>query len=349
MRSNVLSGLDITVVSPCDVFYHGNKKLGNSEQLRGNPVFITEVPKIAVDYCNKNYKLVSLWRPKHDLRLINLTAKNIKLLLALIPEDQKINMNIANKVFRKFAKTKKNLKMYNEEHIGFQGTKHKVSARSVLRDMPWKNLMRQTNKWGRQALYSRAFGLYQPPPLFIGRNNTIKRASTYQADALLFHYLIIFLREQLNIDGIYSNVAKFGVGRGNFSSGTVLNELIVHNNDIVRDKNAEIQFLGKQKEICNSLQPIINGINVNKPAYTTANKVRTPTQVNTSPKSVNSVSSFKSCSSNFNNKENKKLNSMLVKNMRKLATEYKIKGRSKLDKQQLKNALLNHRKSLRKK
>ena len=190
--------------------------------------------------------------------------------------------------------------------------------------------------------------MYQPPPLFIGRNGILKRASTYQADALLFHYLIIFLREQLNIDGIYSNVAKFGVSRGNFSSGTVLNELIVHNNDIIRDKSAEIQFQEKQKEICKSLQPILNGINVNKPVYTAVNKVRTPTQVN-SPKSVNSISSFKSCKSNFNENSNTNLNSMLVKNMRKLATEYKIKGRSKLDKHQLKNALFNHRKSLRKK
>lgn len=335
MRNNTFSGLDITIVSPCDVFYHGNKKLGNSDQLRGNPVFITEVPKIAHGYC-KDYNLVSLWRPKRDLRLMNLTTANIKILINMIPEDPKINMNLANKVFRKFAKTKKNLKMYNEEHIGYQGTKHKVSARSVLRNMPWKNLMRQTINWGGQELYSRAFGMHQPPPLFLGKNGTLKRASTYQADALLFHYLIIFLREHLQLDGIYSNVAKFNLKQGNFSSGTVLNELIVHNTDISRDKAAELQFKQKQKDICKRLLPILNGKNVNKPVYAAVN---TPPK-QSSPKSVNSVSSFKSCKSTFNNENNtNNLNTLRVPNLKKRAKNIGLKGYSKLRRAELINAI----------
>ena len=32
MRNSTASGLDVTFVSPSDVFYHGNKKLENSEQ-----------------------------------------------------------------------------------------------------------------------------------------------------------------------------------------------------------------------------------------------------------------------------------------------------------------------------
>lgn len=248
------------------MFYHGNKHLKNEEQLRGNPVFLTEVPKIAYGYC-KSYDKISLWRPNKKLRLLNLTSKNIKLLLKSIPDTQKINIDVADFVFTKFSQTAKEKREYLEEHIP-KSSKIQLSAREVIKYMPWKNLMQYSNKWKGYSTYGRAFGIYQPPPLFLGKNGNLYRSSVYQADALLFHHLTIFIRKQFKIDGIYSNVPKFDIKSGGFKGATVMNELIVQNTDIYRDKIAEKQFRNDNKKICKLLSPILKGKNVNKPKYT---------------------------------------------------------------------------------
>ena len=258
----------ITVISPEDIFYHGNKKLKDGEQLHGNPVFVTEVPLIAHNYC-KDYTKISLWRPNRKLRLLNLNTKNIKELLLDIPENDKINIKIADPIFEKFATTQKNKKQYLSNYIP-AGTKYKVSARDVIKTMPWKNLMRYSDKWKGMSYYGRAFGMYQPPPLFLGANGLLRRSSVYQADAILFHYLVKFLKKKYNIDGIYSNAKKYNLKPGGFQGKTVENELILHNTDIVRDKHAEKQFLQNYKHICKLLKPILNGQIVNKPKYNKA-------------------------------------------------------------------------------
>jgi len=265
MHSEKINNINLTVITPDDIFYHGNKKLKDGEQLRGNPVFLTEVPSIAFGYC-KDYTKVSLWRPKKKLRLLNLNAKDIKTLLIHIPENNKINIKVANDIFEKFAKTKKNKEQYLSNYIP-PTAKHKVSARDVIKSMPWKNLMQYSDKWKGISYYGRAFGIYQPPPLFLGSNGLLRRSSTYQADAILFHYLLKFLKQKYGIDGIYSNTKKFNLQPGGFQGKTVENELILHNTDIIRDKFAEKQFLQNVKLICKQLKPILNGKNIDKPKY----------------------------------------------------------------------------------
>ena len=46
--------------------------------------------------------------------------------------------------------------------------------------------------------------------------------------------------------------------------------LVLHNTDIIRDKNAEKQFLANFKSICKLLKPILNGKSINKPKYNKA-------------------------------------------------------------------------------